>query len=73
MVSKRFSRSGSPPGNRALSDHLKAAAQGIENLHAMTFHQLCDWRVGVALSETGKDQEQSSCGTSRRLPGPMPS
>ena len=21
----------------------------------MTFHQLCDWRIGVALSETGKD------------------
>jgi cytochrome c553 len=25
--------------------------------------------VGVALGEIGKDQEQSSCGTSRRLPG----
>jgi hypothetical protein len=41
--------------NRALGDHLKAAAQGIENLHTMTFHQLCDWRIRVALTETGKD------------------
>lgn len=41
--------------NRALGDHLKAAAQGVDNLHVMTFHQLCDWRAGVALSETGKD------------------
>lgn len=41
--------------NRALGDYLKAAAQGVDNLHVMTFHQLCDWRTGVALSETGKD------------------
>jgi UvrD-like helicase C-terminal domain/AAA domain/Nuclease-related domain len=41
--------------NRALGDHLKAAAQGIDNLYVMTFHQLCDWRTGVALTETGKD------------------
>ena len=41
--------------NRALGDHLKAAAEGIENLHTMTFHQLCDWRVRVARSEIGKD------------------
>jgi hypothetical protein len=41
--------------NRALADHLKAAALGIEGLHVMTFHQLCDWRIGVALRETGKD------------------
>jgi Uncharacterized conserved protein (DUF2075) len=41
--------------NRALGDHLKSAASGINNLHVMTFHQLCDWRIGVALSETRKD------------------
>jgi hypothetical protein len=41
--------------NRALGDHLKAAAEGVNNLHTMTFHQLCDWRVRVARSESGKD------------------
>lgn len=38
-----------------MADYLKAAAQGVENLHAMTFHQLCDWRVSVARGETGRD------------------
>ncbi len=41
--------------NRALADHLKAAAEGVEGLHTMTFHQLCDWRVRVAKTETGRD------------------
>jgi superfamily I DNA/RNA helicase len=41
--------------NRALSDFLKAAAEGVDGLHAMTFHQLCDWRIRVARTETGKD------------------
>jgi hypothetical protein len=41
--------------NRPLSDHLKAAADGVENLHTMTFHQLCAWRARVAHAETGSD------------------
>jgi superfamily I DNA and RNA helicase len=41
--------------NRPLADYLKAAAQGVDNLHAMTFHQLCEWRIAVARGETGKD------------------
>jgi AAA domain/Nuclease-related domain/UvrD-like helicase C-terminal domain len=41
--------------NRPLADHLKAAVQGVDNLHAMTFHQLCDWRISVARAETAKD------------------
>ena len=41
--------------NRPLADYLKAAVQGADNLHAMTFHQLCEWRISVARTETGKD------------------
>lgn len=41
--------------NRPLADYLKAAVQGVDNLHAMTFHQLCEWRISVARAETGKD------------------
>jgi len=41
--------------NRPLADYLKAAAQGVDNLHAMTFHQLCEWRISVARGETGRD------------------
>ena len=41
--------------NRPLADYLKAAVQGIDNLHAMTFHQLCEWRISVARGETGRD------------------
>jgi hypothetical protein len=41
--------------NRPLADHLKAAALGVGNLDVMTFHQLCEWRVSVALGETGND------------------
>jgi hypothetical protein len=41
--------------NRGLADHLKFVAGGIDNLHVMTFHQLCEWRVGVVKTETGVD------------------
>lgn len=41
--------------NRALSDFLKAHVEGIDGLHAMTFHQLCDWRIRVTRTDTGKD------------------
>jgi hypothetical protein len=41
--------------NRGLADHLKVVTEGHPNLHAMSFHQLCDWRVRVARSECGRD------------------
>lgn len=41
--------------NRPLADHLKVVVEGHSNLHAMTFHQLCDWRIRVAQTETGRD------------------
>jgi superfamily I DNA and RNA helicase len=41
--------------NRPLADYLKSVAQGADNLHAMTFHQLCEWRIAVARTEIGKD------------------
>lgn len=41
--------------NRALADFLKRETGGKPNLHAMSFHQLCDWRVKVVHAETGLD------------------
>jgi hypothetical protein len=41
--------------NRGLADHLKVVTEGCPNLHAMSFHQLCDWRIRVARSEHGRD------------------
>lgn len=39
--------------NTVLGDFLKRECNGIENLHAMTAHQLCTWRVGVIEEVTG--------------------
>jgi len=41
--------------NRALADFLKRQAEGIPNLHAMNFHQLCDWRIKNVSASSGKD------------------
>jgi superfamily I DNA and RNA helicase len=41
--------------NRGLADHLKVVTEGISNLHPMSFHQLCDWRIRVVSSEQGRD------------------
>jgi hypothetical protein len=41
--------------NRALSEFLKVAVEGSDGLHAMTFHQLCDWRIRVTRTEVGID------------------
>jgi len=41
--------------NRGLADHLKVVTEGHANLHAMSFHQLCDWRIRVTRSEHGRD------------------
>jgi hypothetical protein len=41
--------------NRGLADHLKVVTEGYPNLHAMSFHQLCDWRIRVARTEHSRD------------------
>jgi hypothetical protein len=41
--------------NRGLADHLKVVMEGHPNLYAMSFHQLCDWRVRVARTDHGRD------------------
>jgi UvrD-like helicase C-terminal domain/AAA domain/Nuclease-related domain len=41
--------------NRGLADHLKFVTEGTDNLHAMTFHQLCEWRIGVVKGDSGVD------------------
>jgi hypothetical protein len=41
--------------NRPLSDWMKRVIPVRENLHVMTFHQLCEWRAGIVLKETGRD------------------
>jgi hypothetical protein len=52
--------------NRALSDFLKAAVEGIGGLHAMTFHQLCDWRIRVVRTKRGIDLASEAA---RAFPG----
>lgn len=46
--------------NRALADFLKREAEGITSLHAMSFHQLCDWRVKVVEAATGMNLLQEA-------------
>jgi hypothetical protein len=41
--------------NRALADFLKRQAEGITNLHTMSFHQLCDWRTKAVTASSGND------------------
>lgn len=41
--------------NRPLADHLKMLSSGNDNLLPMTYHQLCDWRIGVVKTEKGRD------------------
>lgn len=41
--------------NRLLADFMKHSAQGDEQLFAMSFHQLCDWRIALANRESGRD------------------
>lgn len=46
--------------NRPLADHLKSLCVGSDNLLPMSYHQLCDWRVSIAKSETGRDLLQEA-------------
>lgn len=41
--------------NRPLAEHLKEAAFGTNSLDTMTYHELCDWRVRVAHTESHRD------------------
>lgn len=41
--------------NRMLADHLILSCEGQDNLDAMSFHQLCDWRIQTVMHETGRD------------------
>ena len=41
--------------NQALGDFLKREVQGLEQLHALTFHDLCNWRVSVVRAGHGVD------------------
>ncbi len=41
--------------NRALSDHLKCLSDGNSLLLPMTFHQLCDWLIGLVRNQNGRD------------------
>lgn len=46
--------------NRLLADHLKIACRGMPRLHAMSYHQLCTWRVAEARRLTGRDMLQEA-------------
>ncbi len=41
--------------NRPLADHLKSLCAGLENLLPMSYHQLCNWRIGIVKTEKGRD------------------
>ena len=46
--------------NRALADYLKRQVEGVQNLHAMSFHQLCDWRALDVSASSGVDLEKEA-------------
>ncbi len=41
--------------NNLLGDFLKTTCRGADRLHAMTFHQLCAWRVREVSQKCGRD------------------
>ena len=41
--------------NKQLANLLKRRCLGIDNLHAMDFHQLCDWRIRQVKNNTRRD------------------
>ncbi len=41
--------------NKQLGNELKKRCEGIENLHAMNFHELCFWRIKQVKTNTGRD------------------
>ncbi len=41
--------------NKQLGNELKKRCEGIDNLHAMNFHELCSWRIKQVKVDTGRD------------------
>ena len=46
--------------NKQLGNELKKRCQGINNLHAMNFHELCNWRINQVKSNTGRNLLEES-------------
>ena len=46
--------------NQKLGDLLKKKSLHIENLHSMSFHEFCSWRVRQVKSNTGRDLIEES-------------
>lgn len=46
--------------NKQLGNELKKRCDGIENLHAMNFHQLCKWRIDQVKANTRRDLLEES-------------
>ena len=41
--------------NQKLGNSLKEKSLGIDNLHSMSFHQFCDWRIRQVKNDTNRD------------------
>ena len=41
--------------NQKLGNALKIKSQNIDNLHSMSFHEFCSWRIRQVKSNTGRD------------------
>lgn len=46
--------------NQKLGNTLKEKSQGIDNLHPMSFHQFCDWRIRQVKNDTNRDLIEES-------------
>jgi len=46
--------------NQKLGDTLKIKSQSIENLHPMSFHQFCDWRIRQVKNDVDRDLIEES-------------
>ncbi|WP_440879121.1 NERD domain-containing protein [Vibrio natriegens] len=41
--------------NKCLGNSLKKKAENASNIHAMSFHEFCSWRIRQAKADTGRD------------------
>ena len=46
--------------NQKLGNFLKEKSTEIENLHSMTFHEFCSWRIKQVKNDTGRDLIEES-------------
>ena len=46
--------------NQKLGNSLKVKSEGVTNLHSMSFHEFCSWRVRQVKSSTGRDLIEES-------------